>query len=131
MSPAVDGGSGDDVGDPLVKDRKPEDWADEAQIRDPDAVKPDDQDEDVPFQILDEDVSLSSPLVTRHGPDGEGWPLASPRRSSTPMFTRRRSESRRVRRERGKSDRYPIGYGVSDIRSPSSARPFRHLSTSF
>ncbi|KAG5455471.1 MAG: Calreticulin family-domain-containing protein, partial [Olpidium bornovanus] len=37
-------------------DTKPADWVDEAKIPDPDAKKPDDWDEDEPFEILDVDA---------------------------------------------------------------------------
>lgn len=57
-----------EIDDP--EDKKPGDWVDEAQIRDPTAVKPDDWDEDEPFQIVDEDVSFSSPGIDGRKPDG-------------------------------------------------------------
>ncbi|KAK0667387.1 Calreticulin family-domain-containing protein [Cercophora samala] len=44
-----------EIDDP--KDKKPEDWVDEARIQDPDAKKPDDWDEDAPYEIVDEDAT--------------------------------------------------------------------------
>lgn len=44
-----------EIDDP--KDKKPEDWVDEARIPDPDATKPDDWDEDAPFEIVDEEAT--------------------------------------------------------------------------
>ncbi|KAK2610575.1 hypothetical protein N8I77_003993 [Diaporthe amygdali] len=44
----------EEIDDP--KDKKPEDWVDEARIPDPDATKPDDWDEDAPFEIVDEEA---------------------------------------------------------------------------
>ncbi|CBF75819.1 calnexin [Aspergillus nidulans FGSC A4] len=41
-----------EIDDP--KDKKPDDWVDEAKIPDPDATKPDDWDEDAPYEIVDE-----------------------------------------------------------------------------
>ena len=37
-------------------DKKPTDWVDEVQIPDPEATKPDDWDEEAPFEIPDEDA---------------------------------------------------------------------------
>lgn len=45
-----------EIDDP--KDKKPDDWVDEARIPDPDAKKPDDWDEDAPFEIPDEDATM-------------------------------------------------------------------------
>jgi calnexin len=39
------------------KDKKPDDWVDEARIPDPDATKPDDWDEDEPFEIVDTEAT--------------------------------------------------------------------------
>ncbi|KAK1752457.1 Calnexin [Echria macrotheca] len=44
-----------EIDDP--KDKKPDDWVDEARIPDPDAKKPDDWDEDAPFEIVDEEAT--------------------------------------------------------------------------
>ncbi|OXV05587.1 hypothetical protein Egran_06645 [Elaphomyces granulatus] len=44
-----------EIDDP--KDKKPEDWVDDAQIPDPDAKKPDDWDEDAPYEIADLDAT--------------------------------------------------------------------------
>ncbi|KAF2403913.1 putative calcium-binding protein precursor cnx1 [Trichodelitschia bisporula] len=44
-----------EIDDP--KDKKPEDWVDEARIADPDAKKPEDWDEDAPFEIVDEEAT--------------------------------------------------------------------------
>ena len=44
-----------EIDDP--KDKKPEDWVDEARIPDPDATKPEDWDEDAPFEIVDEEAT--------------------------------------------------------------------------
>jgi hypothetical protein len=38
------------------EDEKPADWVDTKRIADPDATKPDDWDEDAPYEILDEDA---------------------------------------------------------------------------
>lgn len=38
-------------------DKKPEDWVDQARIPDPDATKPDDWDEDAPYEIVDESAT--------------------------------------------------------------------------
>jgi calnexin len=38
-------------------DKKPADWVDEAQIADPEAVKPEDWDEDAPYEIVDEEAT--------------------------------------------------------------------------
>ncbi|KAI7157187.1 Calnexin [Hortaea werneckii] len=43
-----------EIDDP--KDKKPDDWVEEAKIPDPDATKPEDWDEDAPFEIVDEDA---------------------------------------------------------------------------
>ncbi|KAF2467558.1 calreticulin precursor [Lindgomyces ingoldianus] len=43
-----------EIDDP--KDKKPEDWVDEARIPDPEAKKPEDWDEDAPFEIVDEEA---------------------------------------------------------------------------
>ncbi|KAK3943618.1 calreticulin family protein [Diplogelasinospora grovesii] len=45
-----------EIDDP--KDKKPDDWVDEARIADPDAKKPDDWDEDAPFEIVDEEATM-------------------------------------------------------------------------
>lgn len=44
-----------EIDDP--KDKKPDDWVDEARIPDPDAKKPEDWDEDAPFEIVDEEAT--------------------------------------------------------------------------
>ncbi|KAH6853798.1 Calreticulin family-domain-containing protein [Chaetomium sp. MPI-CAGE-AT-0009] len=44
-----------EIDDP--KDKKPDDWVDEARIADPDAKKPDDWDEDAPYEIVDEEAT--------------------------------------------------------------------------
>jgi calnexin len=44
-----------EIDDP--KDKKPEDWVDEARIEDPNAKKPDDWDEDAPYEIIDEEAT--------------------------------------------------------------------------
>ncbi|KAK4116374.1 Calreticulin-domain-containing protein [Canariomyces notabilis] len=44
-----------EIDDP--KDKKPDDWVDEARIPDPDAKKPDDWDEDAPYEIVDEEAT--------------------------------------------------------------------------
>lgn len=44
-----------EIDDP--KDKKPEDWVDEARIADPEATKPEDWDEDAPYEILDEEAT--------------------------------------------------------------------------
>ncbi|KAI6717102.1 hypothetical protein PZA11_001659 [Diplocarpon coronariae] len=44
-----------EIDDP--KDTKPDTWVDEARIPDPEAKKPDDHDEDAPFEIVDEDAT--------------------------------------------------------------------------
>ncbi|KAF2764766.1 calnexin, partial [Teratosphaeria nubilosa] len=41
-----------EIDDP--KDKKPEDWVEEAKISDPEATKPEDWDEDAPYEIVDE-----------------------------------------------------------------------------
>ncbi|KAL4913374.1 Calreticulin family-domain-containing protein [Aspergillus aurantiobrunneus] len=41
-----------EIDDP--KDKKPDNWVDEAKIPDPEATKPDDWDEEAPFEIVDE-----------------------------------------------------------------------------
>lgn len=41
-----------------AKDKKPEDWVDEARIADPEAKKPEDWDEDAPFEIVDEEATM-------------------------------------------------------------------------
>ncbi|EXJ65732.1 calnexin [Cladophialophora psammophila CBS 110553] len=43
-----------EIDDP--KDKKPDDWVEEARIPDPDAVKPEDWDEDQPYEVVDEDA---------------------------------------------------------------------------
>ncbi|KAF2187816.1 calreticulin precursor [Zopfia rhizophila CBS 207.26] len=43
-----------EIDDP--KDKKPDDWVDDARIPDPEAKKPDDWDEDAPFEIVDEEA---------------------------------------------------------------------------
>ncbi|KAM7207026.1 Calreticulin family domain containing protein [Rhypophila sp. PSN 637] len=45
-----------EIDDP--KDKKPEDWVDEARIPDPDATKPEDWDEDAPYEIVDEEATM-------------------------------------------------------------------------
>ncbi|KAI9053779.1 hypothetical protein LZ554_002728 [Drepanopeziza brunnea f. sp. 'monogermtubi'] len=40
-----------------AKDTKPDDWVDEARIPDPEAKKPEDHDEDAPYEIVDEDAT--------------------------------------------------------------------------
>lgn len=45
-----------EIDDP--KDKKPDDWVDEAKIPDPDAKKPDDWDEDAPYEIVDEEATM-------------------------------------------------------------------------
>ncbi|RMZ86573.1 hypothetical protein DV736_g6200, partial [Chaetothyriales sp. CBS 134916] len=40
-----------------AKDKKPEDWVEQARIPDPDATKPDDWDEDAPFEVVDEEAT--------------------------------------------------------------------------
>ena len=44
-----------EIDDP--KDKKPDDWVDEARIPDPDAKKPADWDEDAPYEIVDEEAT--------------------------------------------------------------------------
>ena len=44
-----------EIDDP--KDKKPEDWVDEARIPDPEAKKPEDWDEDAPYEIVDEEAT--------------------------------------------------------------------------
>ncbi|KAH6650702.1 Calreticulin family-domain-containing protein [Chaetomium tenue] len=44
-----------EIDDP--KDKKPEDWVDEARIADPEAKKPEDWDEEAPFEIVDEEAT--------------------------------------------------------------------------
>lgn len=39
-----------------AKDVKPDDWVDQARIPDPEAKKPEDWDEDAPYEIVDEDA---------------------------------------------------------------------------
>lgn len=41
-----------------VNDKKPEGWVDKARIPDPKATKPEDWDEDAPFEIVDEDATM-------------------------------------------------------------------------
>ncbi|KAJ9139115.1 Calreticulin family protein [Pleurostoma richardsiae] len=53
FSPAVNPEK--EIDDP--KDKKPDDWVDEARIADPDAKKPDDWDEDAPYEIVDEEAT--------------------------------------------------------------------------
>ncbi|KIW90174.1 uncharacterized protein Z519_08817 [Cladophialophora bantiana CBS 173.52] len=52
FSPAVNPPK--EIDDP--KDKKPDDWVEEARIPDPDAVKPEDWDEDQPYEVVDEDA---------------------------------------------------------------------------
>ncbi|KAL2133050.1 hypothetical protein VTI74DRAFT_2989 [Chaetomium olivicolor] len=65
FSPAVNPPK--EIDDP--KDKKPDDWVDEARIPDPDAKKPDDWDEDAPYEIVDEEATqpedwlVDEPLV--------------------------------------------------------------------
>ncbi|KAI6358446.1 hypothetical protein MCOR25_007321 [Pyricularia grisea] len=40
-----------------AKDKKPDDWVDEARIADPEAKKPEDWDEDAPYEIVDEEAT--------------------------------------------------------------------------
>lgn len=44
-----------EIDDP--KDKKPDDWVDEARIPDPEAKKPEDWDEDAPYEIVDEEAT--------------------------------------------------------------------------
>jgi calnexin len=44
-----------EIDDP--KDKKPDDWVDEAKIADPEAKKPEDWDEDAPLEIVDEEAT--------------------------------------------------------------------------
>ncbi|KAK0618365.1 Calreticulin family-domain-containing protein [Bombardia bombarda] len=44
-----------EIDDP--KDKKPDDWVDEARIADPEATKPEDWDEDAPYEIVDEEAT--------------------------------------------------------------------------
>lgn len=44
-----------EIDDP--KDKKPDDWVDEARIPDPEAKKPEDWDEEAPFEIVDEEAT--------------------------------------------------------------------------
>ncbi|KAH8697755.1 calnexin [Talaromyces proteolyticus] len=44
-----------EIDDP--KDKKPDDWVDEAKIADPEAKKPEDWDEEAPFEIVDEEAT--------------------------------------------------------------------------
>ncbi|KAK3328963.1 putative calcium-binding protein precursor cnx1 [Apodospora peruviana] len=44
-----------EIDDP--KDKKPDDWVDEARIADPEAKKPEDWDEDAPYEIVDEEAT--------------------------------------------------------------------------
>ncbi|OAA48649.1 calreticulin [Metarhizium rileyi] len=41
-----------------AKDTKPDTWVDEARIPDPEAKKPEDWDEDAPFEIVDEEATI-------------------------------------------------------------------------
>ena len=52
FSPAVNPAK--EIDDP--KDKKPDDWVENAKIPDPEAKKPDDWDEDAPFEIVDEEA---------------------------------------------------------------------------
>lgn len=54
FSPAVNPPK--EIDDP--KDKKPDDWVDEARIADPDAKKPEDWDEDAPYEIADEEATM-------------------------------------------------------------------------
>jgi calnexin len=45
-----------EIDDP--KDKKPEDWVDDARIADPEAKKPEDWDEDAPYEIVDEEATM-------------------------------------------------------------------------
>jgi len=63
-----------EIDDP--KDKKPEDWVDDAQIPDPNAKKPDDWDEDAPYEIADLDATkpddwLEAELVNIPDPEAE------------------------------------------------------------
>ncbi|GAB1310453.1 hypothetical protein MFIFM68171_00663 [Madurella fahalii] len=51
-----------EIDDP--KDKKPDDWVDEARIPDPDAKKPDDWDEDAPYEIVDEEATQPDDWLT-------------------------------------------------------------------
>jgi calnexin len=51
-----------EIDDP--KDKKPDDWVDDARIPDPDATKPDDWDEDAPFEIVDEEATQPDDWLT-------------------------------------------------------------------
>ncbi|KAH8884474.1 calnexin [Thozetella sp. PMI_491] len=44
-----------EIDDP--KDKKPDDWVDEARIADPEAKKPEDWDENAPYEIVDEEAT--------------------------------------------------------------------------
>jgi calnexin len=52
FSPAVNPEK--EIDDP--KDKKPDDWVEQARIPDPEATKPEDWDEDQPYEIVDEDA---------------------------------------------------------------------------
>ncbi|KIW35677.1 uncharacterized protein PV07_02362 [Cladophialophora immunda] len=52
FSPAVNPSK--EIDDP--KDKKPDDWVEQARIPDPDAVKPEDWDEDQPYEVVDEEA---------------------------------------------------------------------------
>ncbi|KOS16685.1 Calnexin -like protein [Escovopsis weberi] len=77
LSPSINPAA--EIDDP--KDKKPEDWVDEARIPDPEAKKPEDWDEDAPFEIVDEDAEkpadwLESEPNMIPDPDAEkpeGW----------------------------------------------------------
>ncbi|KAH0841348.1 hypothetical protein AYO21_04943 [Fonsecaea monophora] len=52
FSPAVNPPK--EIDDP--KDKKPDDWVEQARIPDPEAVKPEDWDEDQPYEVVDEEA---------------------------------------------------------------------------
>jgi len=53
FSPAVNPPK--EIDDP--KDKKPDDWVEQARIPDPDATKPEDWDEDAPYEVVDEEAT--------------------------------------------------------------------------
>jgi len=60
----------------LLKDSKPETWVDESRIPDPEATKPEDWDEEAPFEIVDEEATkpedwLESEPLTIPDPEAE------------------------------------------------------------
>ena len=52
FSPAVNPAK--EINDP--KDKKPDDWVEDARIPDPEATKPEDWDEDAPYEVIDEEA---------------------------------------------------------------------------